>query len=76
MAKKGKRAVPVSISKAEKPIIIDPNRIKVRDMRGILLSGCGPHEDKKKKVNKYRCRDRSRNDDSGFYFQMDADLRR
>lgn len=72
MPKKGKRPVPVDLPKAEKPIIIDPNRIKVRDMRGILLSGCGPHEDKKKKANKYKCRDR--NDDSGLNsFQIDAD---
>ena len=67
MAKNGKKPVPVNVPEAEKPITINPNRIKVRDMRGILLSGCGPHEDKKKKANKYRCR--GRNDDSGLSFE-------
>jgi len=67
MANRGKRPVPVNVPEGEKPIIINPNKIKVRDMRGILLSGCGLHEDKKKKANKYKCRQKSRNDDSGFY---------
>lgn len=71
MARKGKRPVPVNLPEGEKPITINPNRIKVRDMRGILLSGCGPHEDKKKKANKYKCRHKSRNDDSGYFFAID-----
>jgi|GEM_PF-3577098 len=70
MAKRGKRPVPVNVPESEKTIIINPNRIKVRDMRGILLSGCGPHGDKKKKQNKYQCRTKSRNDDSGLYYLM------
>lgn len=68
MAKRRKRPVPVNVPEGEKPIIINPNKIKVRDMRGILLSGCGPHEDKKKQANKYKCRSKRRNDDSGLYF--------
>ena len=68
MTKRGKRPVPVNLPEGKKPIIINPNKIKVRDMRGILLSGCGPHEDKKKQANKYKCRSKSRNDDSGFCF--------
>ncbi|MDD2587137.1 MAG: hypothetical protein PHT79_09020 [Syntrophomonadaceae bacterium] len=65
MAKKGKRPVPVNPPKEEEPIVINPNRIKIRDMRGILLTGCGYHKDKKKAQNKYACR-RKGQDDSGL----------
>lgn len=56
MAKKYKRSVPVQAKKEDKKVTINPNRIKVRDMRGILLSGCGYHQDKKKLQSKYACR--------------------
>lgn len=55
MARKGKRPVPIQTPEEKKPTI-NPNRIKVRDMRGILLSGCGYHADKKKLQSKYSCR--------------------
>jgi len=48
---------PVDVPNPEtKKTTINPNRIKVRDMRGILLSGCGYHKDKKKLQSKYACR--------------------
>ncbi|MGE5422425.1 MAG: hypothetical protein ACM3QW_04115 [Ignavibacteriales bacterium] len=62
MSKKGKRPVPVKMSDKEKPLVIDPNRIKVRDTRGILLTGCGFHKDKKKHQSKYICRKKGRVD--------------
>jgi hypothetical protein len=55
MARKRKRLLNVSTPE-KKRTTIDPNRIKVRDMRGILLSGCGYHKDKKKLSSKYACR--------------------
>lgn len=55
MARKSKRPVNIQ-SPEEKKTTINPNRIKVRDMRGILLSGCGYHKDKKKLQSKYACR--------------------
>jgi len=63
MARKRKRPVPIQTPEEKKPITINPNRIKVRDMRGILLSGCGYHEDKKKFQSKYSCRRKGREED-------------
>ncbi|HHV16778.1 MAG TPA: hypothetical protein GXX58_09455 [Gelria sp.] len=60
MAKKKKRPVPIQPREGKKPVTIDPNRIKVRDMRGIMVSGCGYHKDKKKLQSKYACRRKSR----------------
>lgn len=62
MSKKSKRPVPVNMDEEKKPLKIDPNKIKVRDTRGILLSGCGYHRDKKKHQNKYVCRRKGRVD--------------
>ncbi|MGS0765479.1 hypothetical protein [Syntrophomonas curvata] len=62
MTRKRKRPVNVS-SPEEKKTIINPNRIKVRDMRGILLGGCGYHKDRKKLQNKYACRRPERDED-------------
>lgn len=65
MGKKGKHPTPVNVSEEEERITINPNRIKVRDMRGILLTGCGYHKDRKKEQNKYACR-RKGQDESGL----------
>lgn len=56
MSRRGKKPVKVEQKKSESPIAINPNKIKVRDMRGILLSGCGWHQDQKKQNSKFRCR--------------------
>lgn len=62
MTKKGKRPVKVTMAEEKKTLKIDPNKIKVRDTRGILLSGCGYHRDKKKHQAKYICRRKGRVD--------------
>ncbi len=56
MTRRGKRPEKVEQKKTENPIIINPNKIRVRDMRGILLSGCGWHQDEKKKQSRLGCR--------------------
>lgn len=63
MARKKKRPLSVQSPEEKKPITINPNRLKVRDMRGILLGGCGYHKDKKKLESKYICRRQGRDED-------------
>lgn len=71
MAKKKRKAVPVQLKADETVIRINPNEIKVRDMRGILLSGCGYHVDRKKKQNKNWCREQGRDFPGSDYKQSD-----
>ena len=51
-----KKPTPVQEKKEKDVITINPNTLKVRDMRGINLSGCGFFRNKIKYTDKYACR--------------------